>query len=272
MKKNFLKLHITYSIFCITVLLSTLFSCELYTSSLAKELARDQDEILKNLSASALADMATGIESANPETAKAIMKTLGHISQEELTSLLIEDKEAILNLALDATIPIGALKSITEPLIDGGDDVSDDEATDMVTNIINNSNAFDTTALTTLLSDKKTMETADPSTLANAAVASITQIANRVDGGADKFTDPDNNIDFEGESTEVIVEKLLGKDPNETDKDELSVAINVIKLLQNPDDPVANGTGVERHDIDSNDVTVLGVISLDDILSGLGGN
>lgn len=262
----------------IAILLFTSFSCNLYTSSLGNDLARNQLKVLKNASVSTLADIAAGVESANPETAAAIMELLGN-KNGELTNLNIEQKEAILNLALDTTVPISTLTNIAKPLIDDlNGNVSDDDARKIVTDMLNSVNTFDTTALTTLLSDKDAMENADPSVLANAAVATIAQVGAKLDGDVDAFIDSDKNIDFKNETTDEIVKKLLedkdGKPltTSEEDKDALIAAVNVVKMLQDPSNPSSNDAGVTRPDLDPQDVKLLGLFSLDDILSGFGGN
>lgn len=270
MKKSFLW---NIGSICGIVLLSTLFSCDLYTSSIGENVVRDQSEVLKNASASALAEMAAGVESANPETAVAIMELLGN-KKDELKSLTIEEKEAILNLALDTTVSIGKLTEIAKPLLDGGS-ISDDDAKKIVKDILNNVNSFNTDALTTLLEDPDTLKNADPSVLANAAIASIAQVATNV--GVEKFTDDALNINFEEDTPDDIVNKLLGTDGTEEDKDELLAAITVVKLLQDPANHFGtNGTDsagkvVTRNDIKPEDVKLLGLVSLDDILKGLGG-
>lgn len=267
MKKSFLW---NIGSICGMALLFTLFSCDLYTNSIGEKVARDQSKVLKNASASDLAEMAAGVESANPETAVAIMELLAN-KTDEVKNLTIEQQEAILNLALDTTVSIGKLTDIAKPLLDDiGGSISDDDAKNMVKDILNSVNSFNTGALTTLLGDKKTMEFADPSVLANAAIASIAQVAASIDGGVDKFTNTTLSIDFAKNSPDEIVTKLLGKNGTQENKDELLVAIKVVKLLQDPTN--SNGSGIIRNDIKPEDVKLLGLVSLDQILQGLGGN
>lgn len=256
------------------ILLCTLFSCEMFTTSLGKNSVRDQSEVVKKASASELADMAAGIDSANPATARAIMDALSG-KADDLKNLSKEQKEAILNLALDATVPMGDITKITEDLLDKVGDpnftVSATEAKSLVEDIFDSVTEFNTTALNTLLNDPDTLKTVDPSTLANAAVASIAQIAKTSNIDISNIED----VDFTGGTVDSIVAIFLPSKPAgqtsaefaKAEKD-LKTALTAVKVLLGKSVEVG-GKDIQRTDTD--DVKLLGMIPLKDVLKGMGG-
>lgn len=284
-----MKKKIEKHIICVCVSVVTLLmlsSCEMFTTSWGKNSVRDQPEVFADFSASDLAKMASSIEFANPETAKAIMEALAK-KKNDLTGLNKEEKEAILDLALDTTLPMSSLMDIAKDLLknlgsSSDENIGGDDAKEMLTEIFDAVNSFDTTAVTTLLTDKTTLQTADPSTLANAAIATLAQVAKSLGPlGSDLFMGTgsglaDVTIDFKTQTPDKIVEELLknagvlGIDSAIVDenKDNLTAAITVLKLLSTGKVDL-DGDDVTREDLD--DVKLLGIVSLDDILGGLGG-
>lgn len=263
MKKKFLR---NIGVVCITAI--TLSACSMFTTSLGANLVRDQRELFATLNASALAKMADNIESANLDTANAIMEALGN-KKDELLNLPLNDKEAILDLALDTTIPIGNVLDIVDGLV-SGETVETNDAEILINKIFDNVNEFDTTALRALLSDPETLQKADPLTLANAAIASIAQVAKKV--GIDNFAKgkdlPDlTDLDMD---PAIAAAALLPDDATPAEQADLVVALAVIKLLQGGK-PLVDGETVERADIVPEDIKLLGVISLADILDGISG-
>lgn len=105
-KKNLLQKLTIYSI------LGTLLSCEIFTFSLGEDLVRDQNTLLENTSILAIADVAGDASSRNKETAIAIFEELANKTDEEIVDLNIGQKENILDLALDATLPIGVVATL----------------------------------------------------------------------------------------------------------------------------------------------------------------
>ncbi len=259
------------AILCIAGILYT--SCGMFTTSLAKNAQRDQKDVFKNASARELAAFAEGKISANPKTVAAIMDALGTKSPSELKSLSIKEKEAVLNLTLDASIPLKKVADIAQKaLTDMKDSAKKKNAAErMVRNLIDSINTFDTTAPTQLLTDPQTMREADPGILANAAVALIIQTAAQKGFETIRNNIGTTAIDFKTQTPEAIVEKMLGApQANETpeakkSREALKAAVTAVKLLSGAE--VDTPDGKIKRNITADSAKLLGLVSLTDILT-----
>jgi len=255
---------------CIAGILCT--SCGMFTTSLAKNLQRDQKDIFKNASARELAAFADGNTAANPKTMAALMDALGTKSPSELKSLSVKEKEAVLDLALGTSMPLKKVSDIAqETLADMKDPAKKkDAAENMLKKLLNGVNTFDTTAPVHLLNDPQTLREADAGSLANAALATILQtvaqngfetIRNNI--GVDK-------INFKTQTPDEIVRRMLNNPPpNETpeakkSREALKAAVTVVRLLSGAE--VDTPDGKIKRDSTADDAKLLGTLSLTDIL------
>lgn len=301
------KLWNTSFVFGCVLVVFVLSSCEMFTNSLGKQFARDADEkkeLLRNSSAADLAAMAADGGATSKDTSVAIMEVLGENPKELLTLTPVE-KKAVLDLALGATVSISTLTGIIDDIdIDNIESMGDDPAVvkKLIDTVFEGVTGFDTTAITTLLTDKDALQEIDPSTLANAAIATVIQVAKKteimgkfldsIDPNAS--IDPDalpeiGDIDFEKDSPSFIVGKFLaGTEPKkdkltpaefeaetkvfkQTEK-ELEAALSVVQLLLTGSTTVPGATEpVTRPTTELADVKILGLIDLSAILSGFGG-
>ncbi|WP_428770778.1 hypothetical protein V1L52_02760 [Treponema sp. HNW] len=255
---------------CHCVLFLILFSsCQMFTTSLGKPFQRNQKDFLKKASASELLAFSQGPNASNNETVKAVLDLLSEKAPEELKALPLGDKEAALNLTLDATLPMKKVSQILEEAqtLTGGGGGNPEQ---LVKNLLNGIDTFDTTASTQLLSDNEAMKNAKPDALANAAVAVIVQVAAK-NGGYDKIKQNiqagGGNLSFKDDTADTIVTKMLGASASQEDKDTLKAAVNAAKLLSgaaNAQDSA--GQTVTRPGLDPKNIKLLGAVPLESIL------
>ena len=246
------------------------FSCEMFTTSLAKGARRDPKEVLKNLSPSELiAFSQNGAYAADPKTAAAILELLGK-DKDKLKNLLPKEKEQVLALLPEASLPIKNIKTIVaEALKLGQNGATEQSDKDFVKELMDNVQPVDTAAAATLLSDRKVMESAKPEKLATTAVTLMMQVVKNI--GYDKVKanvrDSGDTIDFKTETADAIVTKMLGTDGSPSDKEALKAAVSAVQLLSgNPNATDSAGNPVARDDIDPAKLQVGGAFSLDKVL------
>lgn len=246
------------------------FSCEMFTTSLAKRARRDPKEVLKNLSPRELiAFSQNGAYAADPKTAAAILELLGK-NKDELKNLPLKDKEQVLTLLPEASLPIKNIKTIVaEALKLGQNGATEQSDKEFVDKLMDNVQPVDTAAASTLLSDRKVMESAKPEKLATTAVTLMMQAVKNV--GYDKVKanvrNSGDTIDFKTETADAIVTKMLGTDGSPSDKEALKAAVSAVQLLSgNPNATDSAGNPVARDDIDPAKLQVGGKFSLDKVL------
>lgn len=114
--KTFSFSKLTLSLFSLVFTLS-LFSCEFFTSSLFKTLARDNTSVFNTMTLEELIEISRNTEvNCTPETSAQILKCVSNHSREEIRSLPLNDKIAVINLGVSAILPnnvlIAALKEM----------------------------------------------------------------------------------------------------------------------------------------------------------------
>ena len=252
------------------------FSCKMFTTSLAKGARRDPKEVLKNLSPSELiAFSQNGAYAADPKTAAAILELLGK-NKDKLKDLLLKDKEQVLTLLPEASLPIKNIKIIVaEALKLGQNGATEQSDKDFVKELMDNVQPVDTEAASTLLNDREVMESAKPEKLATTAVTLMMQAVKNV--GYDKVKtnviNSGDTIDFKTETADAIVTKMLGAEGSPTalgslsDRKALKAAVSAVQLLSgNPNATDSAGKPVARDDIDPAKLQVGGAFSLDKVL------
>lgn len=241
----------------------TFASCSLFTTSLGKSFARDPSAMLENATTSDLIELAKGSESANPDVAAGILNELSKKDKTEIIELSTEDKQDVLKLAVDATISMGTISGALDSV--DMENLENIDADEVIGNLVDSITEFDTAIIDTLFTDPKTLATADPSVLADAAIVSLIQVVGK--DGITKLMEDGGDIDFSSSKPEVIAESILSAadisdDEKAEKKDSLKATANVIKLLTGKEVTVGDET-VTRDD-ELADIKILGLVSLGD--------
>lgn len=265
MKKN-MSGKVVLLFVCVSVLV-VFSACTMFTTSWGTKLQRKQQDVLSNASASELLAFSQGANASNPETVRAVLNLLSTKNPEELRGLGLSDKEAVLNLTLDATVRMEKISEIASEVTNSASNSGKPD--ELVKKLLTETDTFDTTASVNLLSDPDTMKNADPDALANAAVAVIVQVAAK--NGYEKIKQniqAGGGVDFgSAETAEQIVDKMLGPSASQEDKDTLKAAVNAAKLLSgaaNAQDSA--GQAVTRPGLDPKNIKLLGAVPLESIL------
>lgn len=239
-------------------------SCHFFTASLAKNLQRDQTEVLTKASAAELIAFSRRPYASSVETMNAVMFLLSGKERAELAALALHEKEAVLKLAMDISFPINTLRMTALDALaalDGG--LDNEETGRIIAKLVDRVNTFDTRAVSAFLTDTEVMRSADPSFLTDASIALLIQMT------ADVY-DILEDIDFKNNDTEVIINKIFGgKAGFEEKKEALRASITAIKLLSGVPVESSDGVSVQRS-IDASTTEFIGLIPLDRILTAFG--
>lgn len=240
----------------------TFASCSLFTTSLGKSFARDPSAMLENATTSDLIELAKGSESANPDVAAGILNELSKKDKTEIIELSTEDKQDVLKLAVDATISMGTISGALDSV--DMENLENIDADEVIGNLVDSITEFDTAIIDTLFTDPKTLATADPSVLADAAIVSLIQVVGK--DGITKLMEEGVNINSSSEP-EAIAESILSaadiSDDEKAEKiDSLKATANVIKLLTG--NSVTVGDETVTRDDEFADIKILGLVSLGD--------
>ena len=240
-----------YSALCTVCVL--FFSCEMFTTSLAKGARRDPRETLKNLSASELIAFSQTTYTADSGILTATFELLGKKNKEELKTLSLKEKEQALGLLPEAGFPVKNLKTIAAEAFQVGQSGATEESDKaFVQKLIIAVQLFDTEAASTLLTDREVMQNTDPEKLATAAVTLMIRVTAQV--GHEKIKEKIQDfitstpptpppppggsvIDFKTMPVGDIVKAMLGANgsPNAigtpSNRTALTAAVSAIKLL-----------------------------------------
>lgn len=243
------------------------FSCTMFTTSLAKGARRNQKNMLKNLSASDLIAFSKDPYAADPKTVSAILELLG-TDKGELKSLPLEDKEQVLTLLPEVSLPMKSIKAIAEDAREMmNEGTTEEQGKKFVEKLMDNVQSIDTAAASTLLSDGDVMKNADPGKLATGAVTLMMQVVKNVgyETVKNNVSTSGGSIDFKNDMADDIITKMLGASGSASDREAFKAAVSAAKLLSG-DSQVKDSDGkpVDRV-ITPSEVKVYG-ISLGDIL------
>lgn len=144
-----------------------------FSTSVASWLARDID--YSSLSLDELLTLAATRGATSSDEAKKILAALANFSEDELLSLSAEQKESILATAINATLDLNAVLSLTDTITDG--DTSD--ILDQIYDLANSD--VDMTAVSIILQDEDTLATADVDTIILAGAAYVISEADNVE-------------------------------------------------------------------------------------------
>ncbi len=239
---------------CVVCLFLT--SCDFFTTSFAKDLVRPADEMFKEANTADLVDLAKDAASTNPDVAAGIMNELAN-RPDELKDLDIKDREEILGLAVDATLPMSAITGALENIdLENMENMTEEDTVAIIDSVFENIAEFDTGALQTLLADPNTLETADTSTLADAAIVSLVQTVGS--DGIKNLMDNAGSINTTGTVDDVVNSIAVATGVDDSKKGDLQTTAKVIQLLMGQD-------GVTARDSEELAGTkILGLISLSD--------
>jgi lipoprotein len=223
------------------------FSCEMFTTSLAKGTRRDPKEVLKNLSTSELIAFSQTTYTADSEILTATFELLGKKNKEELKTLSLKEKEQVLGLLPEAGFPVKNLKTIAAEAFQVGQSGATEQSDKaFVQKLITAVQLFDTEAASTLLSDGDVMKNTDEGKLATAAVTLMIRITaqvghesikNKVVAFLAAMSPPPAGIDFKTMSADDIVKAMLGAEGSPgaigtpSNRTALTAAVSAIKLL-----------------------------------------
>ncbi len=151
---------------CMLAALLMLSACsDFFTTSLASGLARSID--YSSLSLDQLLSLATTRGVTSSVAAKEILAALADYSESELKDLSVEEKETILNTAINATLDLDSVLN----LVDSVSDENVDSVLEQIYELVDSD--VDTTAISVILQDEDTLNNADVDTIILAAAAYV---------------------------------------------------------------------------------------------------
>lgn len=234
-------------VLCTVISLIAFGSCQMFTTSLGKGFARDQTKQLAKASSAELADaLATPKDS---KTATAILEVLATKDTAEIQALSNEQKAAVLNTALDASVTIQDLKDQASALLGEGDT----DTNQIITNICNAVNPVNTAAIVAILSGDTS--SIDASSLANASLALVAQVAKATDVTQVMENFEGVTIDSSTDIDNTVNQILKGTDATEETKANLKAALNtMVELNERPK---------------NEEIKVLGILDISELLNSL---
>lgn len=221
----------------------TLSSCEIFTTSIGKGLARDNTEMYASQNASDLIDFAKTSEAINdPAVSAQILEALG--TKNNLTDLSNEDKNTVLELLIGSTI---TMDTISETLNSIQTLEGDDEVVTLLDTLLNSITDADTSAVAQLFTDPDSLENMDPFNAMLASMCIMAQVAKDeqvINGGEPDLTGKfeaiqDAITETAGGSTsaqiDAVVDSFLGNDASQSSKDAFAAALTCISYYKDND-------------------------------------
>lgn len=221
----------------------TLSSCEIFTTSIGKGLARDNTEMYASQNASDLIDFAKTSEAINdPAVSAQILKALG--TKNNLTDLSNEDKNTVLELLIGSTI---TMDTISETLNSIQTLEGDGEVVTLFDTLLNSITDADTSAVAQLFNDPASLEDMDPFNAMLASMCVMAQVAKDeqvINGGEPDLTGKFEAIqdaikETAGGSTsaqiDAVVDSFLGNDASQSSKDAFAAALTCISYYKDND-------------------------------------
>lgn len=221
----------------------TLSSCEIFTTSIGKGLARDNTEMYASQNASDLIDFAKTSEAINdPAVSAQILEALG--KKNNLTDLSNEDKNTVLELLIGSTITMDTISQTLNSIqtLEG-----DDEVVGLLDTLLNSITDADTSAVAQLFTDPDSLENMDPFNAMLASMCIMAQVAKDeqvINGGEPDLTGKFEAIqdaikETAGGSTsaqiDAVVDSFLGNDASQSSKDAFAAALTCISYYKDND-------------------------------------
>lgn len=221
-------MKIRYAFILLTVAF-TLSSCEIFTTSVGKNLARDNSEIYDKQSSSDLIELATTPEAINdPEVSAQILEALG--KKNDLTSLSAEEKDVVLNLMIGSTITTDTISETLESIQNLTEDA---EVVDLFDTLLDTVDDADINAVVMLLNDPNSLDQMNPFNAMMSAMCIMAQVA-KDEEGISTFSNINQAIDElnNGTSVDDILNGTLFASVSEETKDAVEVALNCFSYYQ----------------------------------------
>lgn len=245
-----------HALIIVTVVFS-LSSCNFFTTSVGKGLARDNSNIYSGQSSSDLVSLASSPEAINdPESSSKILEALGDKSDEELRGLSGDDKNTVLNLMVGNTITSDTMSDILEEV----QNINSRPLEDVVDGMLENIEITDTRAVASLLHDETSLSQIDPKTGCLAALCLIAQVAKG-----------DGDLSIDSDSCRQAITDSIGTGAPDTDSLATSLASSM--NIESPESVNALKSALfcVNYFKDS-DEEVFGGKSINDILNAFAGN
>lgn len=224
-------MKIRHSIILIAAIF-TLSSCEIFTTSIGKGLARDNTEIYDKQSSVDLIKLAATPEAINdPVVSAQILESLG--KKGDLTELSADEKDVVLNLMIGSTI---TTDTISETL-DLMQTLSDDEGVvTLFDTLLNSIEDADINAVVMLLSDEGSLDEMNPFNTMMAAMCVMAQVA-KDEEGISTFSNINQAIDQLKTSTpEQVASGSLFTDASDDTKAAVKAALSCFSYYQDHSD------------------------------------
>lgn len=229
-------------IFTLSVFITIVFnfiSCSFFTNSWGKGVCRNMDTRFSNFKTEELADMSKDSALINDfNSSKALLVELG--KKDDLTSLSAQQKNDILNLMSNASIPTDVVVSISDTVANVN---SEDAAKEFVTSIFEQINSIDVEAATMILSDEEGLSSMDDKIICMSSICLAAQVAKSSDllSKTDEFQEQIKNVasasegDREAAINSAVDAIFSGVEDAEESKEKLQIAFNAIYSVKESD-------------------------------------
>ncbi|MGN0739273.1 MAG: hypothetical protein ACI4LX_03790 [Treponema sp.] len=148
--------------------------CDFFTTSWGTGARRNLEENYSKLSSSELADLISDPNLINDtEAGKQLLSALG--KKDDLSSLSVEQKNAVLNLSVNSSITSDTVSEILSAIKDTEN--SENKMEQLVTDILEKVDSADISAVTQILSDKESLGQLDDKALCLSSLCLIAQVA-----------------------------------------------------------------------------------------------
>lgn len=235
------KLLFLFSSFIILILAG----CDFFTTSWGTGARRNLEDTYSRLSSSELADLISDPNLINDtEAGKQLLAALG--KKDDLSSLSVEQKNAVLNLSVNSSITSDTVSGILSAIKDTEN--SENKMEQLVTDILEKVDTTDISAVTQILSDKESLGQLDDKALCLSSICLIAQVAKK-ENLLDKTDTIKEEIStlFSSETTtedsiDKAVDNIAGSaDCSEESKAALKAALNVVCELKDSEESLIEG-------------------------------
>ena len=156
---------------CVCLIVLSTFSCEMFSTSLFKDMGRDLSEVMKNASTEDLISNGTNPDILGDQQAsQAALEALG---EHDLTNITPEDATNVCTLATSAILPTSTLMDAIETITNASQEEIETEvdALNLINSILTTVPEVDTSALEQVLGNDTLVQEAEISSVAMATVS-----------------------------------------------------------------------------------------------------
>lgn len=234
------KLLFLFSSFIILILAG----CDFFTTSWGTGARRNLEDNYSKLSSSELADLISDPNLINDtEAGKQLLAALG--KKDDLSSLSVEQKNAVLNLSVNTSITSGTVSGILSAVKDTED--SGNKMEKLVTDILEKVDTTDISAVTQILSDKDSLSQLDDKALCLSSICLIAQVAkkenllDKTDTIKEEISTLFSNETPTEDSINTAVGNIADSTCSEESKAALKAALNVVCELKDSEESLIEG-------------------------------